>query len=67
MVSNSWRYSNLNIFRINGINADNFSAVYATTPIIFPRCCPQHGKMIAIVGNNASNFSALWATTLKIF
>jgi hypothetical protein len=37
-------------FPIVGNNADNVSA---TTPIIFLRCDPQHGKIIDVLGNNA--------------
>jgi hypothetical protein len=37
----------------------------ATTPIIFPRCMPQYGKIIDVVSNDVEHFFALWATTPK--
>jgi hypothetical protein len=46
-------------FRVVADNADRFSAVLATTPIIFLRCCPQHGKIIGVVGNSTENIHEL--------
>ncbi len=51
-------------FNINPC-CSNYSALLPTTPIIFPRCRPQSGKMIGVVVYNANYFSALWPTTRK--
>jgi hypothetical protein len=40
-----------------------FSALLPTTPIIFPRCGPQRGKMIDVVAYTAEKLSALLPTT----
>jgi hypothetical protein len=42
-----------------------FSALLPTTPIIFPRCGPQRGKMIGVVAYTAEKLSALLRTMRK--
>jgi hypothetical protein len=42
-----------------------FSALLPTTPVIFPRCGPQRGKMISVVAYTAEKFSPLLPTTRK--
>jgi hypothetical protein len=42
-----------------------FSALLPTTPMIFLRCGPQHGKMISIIAYTAEKLSALLTTMQK--
>jgi hypothetical protein len=42
-----------------------FSALLPTTPIIFPCCGPQRGKMVGVVAYTAEKLSALLPTTQK--
>jgi hypothetical protein len=42
-----------------------FSALLPTTPMIFLRCGPQHGKMISIISYTAEKLSALLTTMQK--
>jgi hypothetical protein len=42
-----------------------FSALLPSTPIIFPRCRPQRGKMICVVVYTAEKLLALSTTTRK--
>jgi hypothetical protein len=53
MISTSWTYWNSAIFHVVANNVDHLSAVQATTAVIFPRCGPQHGKIIGVLNNNA--------------
>jgi hypothetical protein len=48
-----------------GNNADHFSAVWATTPIILPRYDTQLRKKIGIVDNNEGKHT--WDKTLEQF
>ncbi len=42
-----------------------FSALLPTTQIFFPRCRPQHRKIVFVVAYNVEKWSALLATTRK--
>jgi hypothetical protein len=42
-----------------------FSALLPTTPIVFPCCGPQRGKLIGVVAYTAEKLSALLPTTRK--